>query len=148
MRSRAATSTRTWAPSPARRSTSSPAKAKCCSIRTCTPVGTINVVFCTRPELCAKQPEYVRDVVKAHVATMKFAANPANLNEFEAMITKALGPTKPTLDMAMKNISFDWKIDADYIAKAKYYGQQMIALKEITAVPDYSTFINTSFLPK
>ena len=48
----------------------------------------------------------------------------------------------------MKNISFDWNIDADYIAKAKYYGQQMIALKEITAVPDYSTFINTSFLPK
>jgi NitT/TauT family transport system substrate-binding protein len=113
-----------------------------------TPVGTINVVFCTRPELCAKQPDYVRDVVKAHVATMKFAANPANLNEFEAMITKALGPTKPTLDMAMKNIAFDWNIDADYIAKAKYYGTQMIALKEITALPDYSTFINTSFLPK
>jgi len=37
-------------------------------------------------------------------------------------------------------------IDADYLAKAKYYGNQMIALKEITQVPDYSTFINTSFL--
>ena len=50
--------------------------------------------------------------------------------------------------MAMKNITFDYMIDADYIAKAKYYGAQMIALKEITQVPDYSTFINTSFLPK
>jgi hypothetical protein len=39
-------------------------------------------------------------------------------------------------------------IDADYISRAKYYGQQMIALKEITQVPDYSTFINTQFIPK
>ena len=39
-------------------------------------------------------------------------------------------------------------IDADYLAKAKYYGTQMVALGEIAKIPDYSTFINTSFLPK
>lgn len=113
-----------------------------------TPVGSINVVLCTRPDVIAKQPDYVRDVVKTHVAACKWASNPANLNEFEAMTTKILGPTKPTLDMAMKNINFDYAIDAEYLAKAKYYGAQMVALKEISAVPDYSTFINTSFLPK
>jgi NitT/TauT family transport system substrate-binding protein len=64
------------------------------------------------------------------------------------MVTKVLGPTKETLDLAMNNINFDYMIDADYIAKAKYYGAQMVTLKEIAAVPDYSTFINTSFLPK
>jgi NitT/TauT family transport system substrate-binding protein len=113
-----------------------------------TPVGPINVVFCTRPELIAKQPDYVRDVVKTHVAACKWASNPANLGEFEAMTTKILGPTKETLDMAMKNINFDYMLDADYIAKAKYYGAQMVTLKEISAVPDYATFINPSFLPK
>jgi NitT/TauT family transport system substrate-binding protein len=113
-----------------------------------TPVGAINVVFCTRPDVIAKQPDYVRDVVKTHVAACKWASNPANLTEFEAMTTKILGPTKATLDMAMKNINFDYMIDAEYLAKAKYYGAQMVALKEIAAVPDYTTFINTSFLPK
>jgi NitT/TauT family transport system substrate-binding protein len=113
-----------------------------------TPVGQINVVFCTRPDVIAKQPDYVRDVVKTHVAACKWASNPANLAEFEAMTTKVLGPPKPVLDMAMKNINFDYAIDADYLAKAKYYGAQMVTLKEIAAVPDYNTFFNTSFLPK
>jgi len=113
-----------------------------------TPVGSINVVFCTRPDIIAKTPDYVRDVVRTHVAACKWASNPANLGEFEAMTTKILGPTKQTLDMAMKNINFDYGIDAEYVAKAKYYGQQMVNLKEIAAVPDYSTFFNTTFLPK
>ena len=113
-----------------------------------TPVGSINVIFATRPELIAKQPDYVRAVVKSHCAAMAWAGKPASLDEFEAMTTKLLGPDKKTLDMAMKNITFDYLIDADYISRAKYYGQQMIALKEITQVPDYSTFINTSFIPK
>jgi NitT/TauT family transport system substrate-binding protein len=113
-----------------------------------TPVGLLNVVFCTRQDVIAKQPDYVRDVVKTHVEACKWASNPKNLPEFEAMTTKILGPTKETLDMAMKNINFDYMIDADYLAKAKYYGAQMVTLGEIAKVPDYSTFFNTSFLPK
>ncbi len=113
-----------------------------------TPVGQINVIFATHTDLITKQPEYVRSVVKTHCAAMAWGGRPSSLNEFEAETTKLLGPDKKTLDMAMKNITFDYMIDADYIARAKYYGQQMIALKEITQVPDYSTFINTSFLPK
>ena len=113
-----------------------------------TPVGQINVTFATRSDLVAKQPDYVRSVVKTHCAAMAWAGKPGSLTEFEAETTKLLGAPKPALDMAMKNITFDYMIDADYLAKAKYYGQQMIALKEIAQVPDYSTFINTSFLPK
>jgi ABC-type nitrate/sulfonate/bicarbonate transport system substrate-binding protein len=113
-----------------------------------TPVGLLNVVFATRSDLVAKQPDYVREVVKTHVAACKWSSNPKNVPEFEAMTTKILGPNKETLDMAMKNINFDYMIDADYLAKAKYYGAQMVALGEIAKVPDYSTFINTSFLPK
>jgi NitT/TauT family transport system substrate-binding protein len=112
-----------------------------------TPVGTINVVLATRSDLIAK-PDYVREVVKTHAQACTWVGKPENRDAFEAMTTKVLGPDKPTLDLAMKNINFDYMIDADYIAKAKYYGQQMITLKEIAQVPDYSTFINTSFLPK
>jgi ABC-type nitrate/sulfonate/bicarbonate transport system substrate-binding protein len=113
-----------------------------------TPVGLLNVVFATRPDLIAKQPDYIREMMKVHIAACKWSSNPANRTEFEAMTTKVLGPPKAILDMAMNNINFDYMIDADYLAKAKYYGAQMVALKEIAAVPDYATFFNTSFLPK
>jgi NitT/TauT family transport system substrate-binding protein len=113
-----------------------------------TPVGSINVVFATRRDLVTKEPEYVREVVKTHVEACRWASKPSNRTEFEAMTTKILGPTKETLDLAMNNINFDYTIDADYIARAKYYGAQMVALKEIAQVPDYATFINTAFLPK
>jgi NitT/TauT family transport system substrate-binding protein len=113
-----------------------------------TPVGAINVVFATRPNLIAQDPAYVRDVVKTHTQACEWGMNPANRTEFEAMTTKVLGPPKNVLDLAMNNINLDWNIDADYIKRAKYYGAQMIALKEIAQLPDYATFINTSFLPK
>jgi ABC-type nitrate/sulfonate/bicarbonate transport system substrate-binding protein len=113
-----------------------------------TPVGLLNVVFATRPDVIAKQPDYVREMMKVHIAACKWSSNPANRTEFEAMTTKVLGPPKNILDMAMNNINFDYMIDADYLAQAKYYGAQMVALKEISAVPDYNTFFNTSFLPK
>jgi NitT/TauT family transport system substrate-binding protein len=113
-----------------------------------TPVGAINVVFATRPDLIAKDPGYVRDVVRTHCAACDWGMKPANRTEFEAMTTKVLGPPKNVLDLAMNNINLDWEIDADYLKRAKYYGAQMIALKEIGQLPDYTTFINTSFLPK
>ncbi len=113
-----------------------------------TPVGSINVVFATRRDLVTKQSDYVRDVVKTHVAACRWASKPANRTEFEAMTTKILGPTKETLDLAMNNINFDYMIDAEYMGRARYYGAQMVALKEIAQVPDYATFINPSFLPK
>jgi NitT/TauT family transport system substrate-binding protein len=93
-------------------------------------------------------PEYVRDVVKTHCAACDWCMKPSSRTEFEAMTTKVLGPPKDVLDIAMNNINLDWGIDADYIKKAKYYGQQMINLKEISTLPNYDTFFNTSFLPK
>lgn len=113
-----------------------------------TPVGSINVVFATRSELVAKEPEIVRNVVRTHVAACKWCANPANRTEFELATTKFLGPPKEVLDMTMGNINFDYALDADYLKRAKYYGEQMVELKQITQVPDYGTFINPSFLPK
>ena len=113
-----------------------------------TPVGSINVVLATRPELIAKEPDLVRSVVRTHVAACKWCANPANSTEFELATTKFLGPPKDVLDMTMKNINFDYAIDADYLKRAQYYGEQMVVLKQITHTPDYGTFINTSFLPK
>jgi NitT/TauT family transport system substrate-binding protein len=113
-----------------------------------TPVGSINVVFATRNDLVTKEPDYVRDVVKTHVLACQWASKPSSRAEFEAATTKFLGPPKDVLDMAMNNITFDYGLDADYLKRAKYYGDQMVTLKEIAAVPDYATFINTSFLPK
>jgi NitT/TauT family transport system substrate-binding protein len=113
-----------------------------------TPVGSINVVFATRPDVIAKDPAYVREVVKTHCAACEWGMKPANRTEFEAVTTKVLGPPKNVLDLAMNNINLDWDINADYLKRAKYYGAQMITLKEIAQLPDYATFINTSFLPK
>jgi NitT/TauT family transport system substrate-binding protein len=113
-----------------------------------TPVGQINVTFCTHSDLVTKDPAYVRSVVKTHCQAMAWAGKTSSRPEFNAETTRLLGADPKALDMAMNNITFDYMIDADYLKKAQYYGQQMITLKEIAKVPDYATFINTSFLPK
>ncbi len=113
-----------------------------------TPVGSINVVLATRPDLSAKQPAYMKEVVKTHALACTWCGKPGNRAEFEAATTKFLGAPADALNMAMNNINFDYAIDADYLKRAQYYGTQMVTLKEITATPDYATFFNTSFLPK
>lgn len=113
-----------------------------------TPVKDMNVVFATRNDLVAKEPDLVRSTVKAHVAACSWCAKPANKAEFEAFAAKFFGTPMPALDMTMANINFDYAMDADYLKRAKYYGEQMVALKEIAQLPDYDKFINPTFLPK
>ena len=45
-----------------------------------------------------------------------------------------------------KHLRVTWRIDDDWVTRAKYYGSQMLDKKQIRQLPDYNTFINSSFM--
>jgi NitT/TauT family transport system substrate-binding protein len=62
------------------------------------------------------------------------------------MSVQKLGLPAKTAELAAPNVELTWKLDEDWIKRAKYYGSQMLDKKQIRQLPDYSTFINASFI--
>jgi NitT/TauT family transport system substrate-binding protein len=68
-----------------------------------------------------------------------------NRAAFIEMCEKKLGLPAKTVELAAPNIELTWRIDDDWVTRAKYYGAQMLDKKQIRQLPDYASFINTSF---
>jgi NitT/TauT family transport system substrate-binding protein len=45
----------------------------------------------------------------------------------------------------MPNVELNWQMTPEMLTRAKTYTEQMLALKQIRALPDYDTFFNTKF---
>ena len=69
----------------------------------------------------------------------------ANRAAFVDMSVQKLGLPAATVELAAPNIELTWRIDDEWSTRAKYYGSQMLDKKQIRQLPDYASFINTSF---
>jgi len=109
-----------------------------------TPIGSLNMVLSTRRELVEKDPELIRTLLRIHRKSSEFAM--ANRDAFVAMASQKLGQQKPSIEKAAPNVELTWDIDEAFLKRARYYGAQMLAKKQIRQLPDYKTFIDPSFV--
>jgi len=109
-----------------------------------TPIGSLNMVLSTRRELIQKDPELIRTLLKIHRKSSEYAMS--NRDAFVAMATQKLGQQKPSIEKAAPNVELTWDIDELFLKRARYYGTQMLAKKQIRQLPDYKTFIDPSFV--
>lgn len=109
-----------------------------------TPTGSLNMVLTTSETLLKTRPETVRSILKIHRAASEFA-----MSDKEAFITMAmqrLGQQRRSIELAAPNVELTWRIDDKFVTQARYYGSQMLARKQIRALPDYARFIPTATL--
>ncbi|MET0969354.1 MAG: NrtA/SsuA/CpmA family ABC transporter substrate-binding protein [Tardiphaga sp.] len=109
-----------------------------------TPTGSLNMVLTTRREVIEKDPDLIKAVLKTHRAASEFAMK--DRDAFVAMAMQKLGQQKPSIEKAAPNVELTWNIDDTFMKQAEYYGGQMLAKKQIRALPDYKTFIEPSFV--
>jgi NitT/TauT family transport system substrate-binding protein len=121
-------------------------KGKILSFPYDTPVGSVNMVFATRPELLKNDLPLVKSIVKMHAQATAHAADPKNKAEFIEMTVKTLGMAPNVVGYALPNVDLTWRIDDAYRKRAEYYGSQMLELKQIAKLPNYGGFIDTSVL--
>ena len=62
------------------------------------------------------------------------------------MAVQKLGQKRDSVDKAIGNVELTWKIDDQFLKQAHYYGAQMLEMKQIRALPDYTKFINPTFV--
>jgi NitT/TauT family transport system substrate-binding protein len=123
-------------------------RARSCSIRTTRRSAQINVVFCDAPGLGRQRAR-----LRARGREDARCGLPLGLEAVESRRVRSDDHQDPRADQRdARHGDEEHQLRLHdrrrvYRPSAKYYGAQMVALKEISP-PDYSTFINTAFLPK
>lgn len=109
-----------------------------------TPTGSVNMVMTTHEAMIKDNPELVKVFLTIHRKATEYAM--ANRTAFVEMAAQKLGQPRPTIEIAAPNVELTWNTDADWVTRARYYGSQMLDKKQIRQLPDYTKFINTSFV--
>lgn len=108
-----------------------------------TPTGTVNMVMTTHADNIKNKQELIKVFLKIHRQATEYAM--ANRAAFVSMTEQKLGLPAKVAELAAPNVELTWKLDDDWVKRAKYYGSQMLDKKQIRQLPDYGTFIDTSF---
>jgi len=102
------------------------------------------MVMTTHDLMIKENAELVKVFLAIHRKATEYAMS--NRAAFVDMAALKLGQPRPTIEIAAPNVELTWNTDADWVTRAKYYGSEMLDKKQIRALPDYTKFINTSFV--
>ncbi len=110
-----------------------------------TAMGGLNMIFATSEEVARKDPELVRTMLTVHRKASEFMM--ANKDAVAEMTVQRLGANRAAVDQALKagNVEYIWKLDDTVLNQARTYAQQMLELKQIRSLPDFSKFLDPSF---
>ncbi len=110
-----------------------------------TPIGSLNMIWATRQEMIDKNPDLVRIMMDMHRKATEYAMS--NRAEMVKMTMQKLGQQQKSIELAAPNVQLTWKIDDEFIKRAKAYGALMLEKKQIRELPNFDRFINAKFMP-
>lgn len=110
-----------------------------------TAMGGLNMIFATSEEVVAKDPDLVKTMLGIHRKASEFMM--ANKDTVAEMTVAKLGANKAAVENALKanNVEYTWKLDETVLKQSRTYAEQMLALKQIRALPDFAKFLNPTF---
>src|SRR6201986_4196521 len=109
-----------------------------------TAMGSLNMVFGTHRDVIAQKPDLVRVMMGIHQRATDFAAT--NKDAMVAMASSKLGQKKEAVDASVPNVELTWRLGSKEVEESKIYADHMLELKQIKRVPDFATFVDTSFV--
>jgi NitT/TauT family transport system substrate-binding protein len=108
-----------------------------------TAIGSLNMVMTAKADTLEKNPELVKVMMTIHKKATEYAMS--NRAAMVEMAMQKLGQQKASIELAAPNVELTWKIDDEFVKRAKAYGDLMLEKKQIRALPDYGRFITTKF---
>ena len=110
-----------------------------------TPTGSVNMVMTTHDLMIKENAELVKVFLAIHRKATEYAMS--NDNAKIEMAVQKLGQTRRSIELASPNVELTWKIDAEFIKRARAYAQLMHEKKQIRELPNFDKFITTKFMP-
>jgi ABC-type nitrate/sulfonate/bicarbonate transport system substrate-binding protein len=108
-----------------------------------TPMGSLNMILATHRDVLAEKPDLARLMLKLQKQASEYAM--AHPDEMAAMTVAKLGMKKEAVALSVSNVELNWRMTPEMVSAAKSYADHMLDLKQIRAVPDFTTFMDTRF---
>jgi len=108
-----------------------------------TPMGSLNMVMTTHRDIVEGKPELARMMVDIQRQASTYAMT--HPDELIAMAVAKLGQKREALAISVPNVELNWRMTPEMIAQTKLYAEQMLEMKQIRALPDFSTFLDPRF---
>jgi NitT/TauT family transport system substrate-binding protein len=109
-----------------------------------TAIGSLNMVWGVKQDTIDKNPELVRMMMDIHRKATEYAM--ANESAKVEMAVQKLGQSRKSIELASPNVELTWKIDAEFIKRARAYAQLMHEKKQIRELPNFDKFVTTKFM--
>lgn len=109
-----------------------------------TAIGTLNMVWGVKADTIEKNPALVRTMMDMHKKATAYAME--NREAMVEMAMQKLGQQKRSIELAAPNVELTWKIDEEFVKRARAYGGLMLEKKQIRQLPDFDKFITTRFM--
>lgn len=108
-----------------------------------TAMGSLNMIIATHADLVQSNPALVRSMVGTQRLASDYAMS--HREDMVAMTVQKLGQKKDAIELSAPNVELNWRMTPEMVAETKTYADHMLALKQIRQLPDFGTFLNTSF---
>lgn len=108
-----------------------------------TAMGSLNMILGARRDTLEKRPELAKLVVNLQRKASAYAMG--NPDAMVAMTVSKLGMSKAAVEVAAPNVELNWQMTPLMMQQARMYAEQMLALKQIRALPDFATFFDPRF---
>jgi NitT/TauT family transport system substrate-binding protein len=89
-------------------------------------------------------PARIKMIVDMHRQATDYAM--ANRAQMIEVAMQKLGQQRKSIELAVPNVELTWKIDAQFIARAKAYSELMLEKKQIRQLPDMDKAITKKFM--
>src|SRR5258708_2294421 len=109
-----------------------------------TPIGSLNMILSASEKMIKQDPERIKMIVKMHEQATDYAM--AHPEEMIQVAMQKLGQQRKSIEIAVPNVELTWKIDDEFIKRAKAYSELMVEKKQVRQAPDMAHAITEQFM--
>jgi NitT/TauT family transport system substrate-binding protein len=91
-----------------------------------------------------ENPERLKMIIEMHKKATDYAM--AHPEEMIAVAMQKLGQQRKSIEIAVPNVELTWKIDDEFVRRAKAYSELMVEKKQVRQAPDMSRAITEQFM--
>lgn len=106
-----------------------------------TAMGSLNMIMGAHRDTIDQKPELAAIVLSLQKQGSEYAT--AHPDEMVSMAVTKLGMKREAVDLSVRNVELNWKMTPETVQAGRTYAQHMLELRQIRALPDFSTFFDT-----
>ncbi len=109
-----------------------------------TPIGPLNMILNASEKTIKENPERIKLIVDMHRKAADYLMS--HPQEMVDLAMQKLGQQRKSIEIAQPNVELVWKLDDQFVERAKAYSRLMFENKQIRQQPDVDKFVSKQFM--